>query len=113
LTWIVTVLTISQLTGPWTALAISTSAVIGAGVVAMVTAGDPRRRVRTMHASLMTGLDDPVSATTVKRLRIFAGCLVDADEALRASRISPTEHEMLWWRVYDGIAADRPTAART
>jgi len=56
----------------------------------------------------MAGFDDPVSAATVKKLRILAGRLVDADDALRACCLSPAEHEMVWWQVYDEIGSIRP-----
>jgi hypothetical protein len=35
------------------------------------------------------------------RLEDLAGTLVNADERLAAGEITPAEHEMVWWRVYD------------
>jgi hypothetical protein len=110
-TWIVTVLALSQVSEPWTALAISTTTVLGAGAVAVVLAGEPRRRIRTMHACSMAGFDDPVTVAAVKKIRIFAGRLLDADDALNGARLSPAEHEMLWWRVYDEVGAYQAAAA--
>ena len=108
--WILADVALAPFTAPWTALAISTAAVVGAGVVAMMMAGEPRRQVRTMYASSMVGFDDPVSAAAVKKIKVLAGRLVDADDALRTARLSPAEHEMLWWRVYDEIGSYRPAA---
>ncbi|AEV73930.1 hypothetical protein MycrhN_3407 [Mycolicibacterium rhodesiae NBB3] len=109
--WILTEIALSQSTGPWTALAISTAAVLSAGAVTMVMAGEPRRRIRTMHACSMAGFDDPVTVATVKKIRIFAGRLLEADDALNDARLTPAEHEMLWWRVYDEVGAYQAAAA--
>lgn len=101
--WILCELVSTQLTGAWTALAFSTAAVLGAGLIAFVMAGELRGRVLTMCASSMVGYPDPVATAAVEKVRLFAGSLIAADNALRDGRLSPAEHEMLWWRVYDEI----------
>jgi hypothetical protein len=109
--WVVCEIFAGQLTGPWTALAISTSLVVGAGLLATVMAGDSRAAVRTMYASVMVGYPDSVSTGAAEQLKGLAACLLEADDCLSDGRLSPTEHEMIWWHVYDKIAPARTAPA--
>jgi hypothetical protein len=104
LVWIVCEIVLSHTTAPWAAFATSTAAYIGSGIVAVWMAGAPRTQVRTMAAMVMAGHHDPASGTTRDRLEDLAGTLMNADERLAAGQISPAEHEMVWWRVYDQLA---------
>lgn len=108
--WVLCEMWASQLTGPWTALAISTAVFLGTRLVAVAVAGDSRARVRTLDAAAMVGRHDPVSAAAVDKVKSLAVCLIEADDCLRDGRLSPTEHEMIWWGVYDEIGSGRPTA---
>jgi hypothetical protein len=101
----------SQLTGPWTALAVSTSVYLGLGVIATMNAGEPRRRVRTIAATVMVGYFDPAAAAARDRLQSLAVTLLGADERLARGEISPATHEMEWWRVYDQISSGHSSAA--
>ena len=101
LLWIVCEVWLSPLTGPWTALAISTAIYIGLGLAVTATAGDPRRQVRTMGVTVMAGHRDPVSSARHDKLDDLAGALQKADESLLRGEITVASHEMTWWRVYD------------
>jgi hypothetical protein len=109
LVWIVCEIILSHTIAPWAAFAMSTAVFIGSGMAAFWTAGAPRTRVRTMAAMVMAGHHDPVSGAVRDRLENLAGTLVNADECLAAGRISPAEHEMVWWRVYDQMDFGRST----
>jgi hypothetical protein len=104
LVWVVCEILLSDPTAPWTALTISTVACIGAGLVSFAMAGAPRTRVRTLAAMVMAGHHDPVSGAARDRLEHLAETLMDADERLAADQISPTQHEMVWWQVYDQMS---------
>lgn len=102
--WVVSEIWARHFTGPSAALAISTTLVLGAGLAAATMAGENRGRVRTVRASVMAGHCDPTSAADVDRLKVLAGRLLDADDRLRGGRLSPAQHETLWWDVYDELS---------
>jgi hypothetical protein len=110
LLWVVSEIAVSQVTGPWTALAISIGAYLGSGAAAFVAASDVRPRVRTMAAMLVTGHYEPTSRATCERLQTLAATLVAADERLDRGQISAIDHEMAWWTVYSQMAT-APTEA--
>jgi len=108
LVWVVAEIWLSHVTGPWTAVAVSTAAYLGSGLVAVSMAGDSRRRVRTMGAMVMAGHHDPLSVALRDKLENLAGWLMEADEQLARGQISATDHEMIWWRVYDRMGPPSP-----
>jgi hypothetical protein len=108
LVWVVCEIFLSNVTGPTTALTISAAAWLGSGLVAFAVAGAPRVRVRAMAAMVMAGYHDPVSAAARDRLEELAATLMRADDRLAGGRISATQHEMVWWQVYDKMS---PSAA--
>jgi hypothetical protein len=101
LVWIFCEIWLGHLTGPVTALVTSTAVCLGLGLAAMTKAGDTRRQVRTMGVMVMAGQHDPVSSALLHKLDMLAGALLEADEMLARGEISPSAHEMTWWRVYD------------
>ena len=101
LVWVMCEILLSHMTGPWTALVTSTVIYLGLGLVATMRAGDARRQVRTIGVLVMAGHRDPVTSALHHKLDNLAGALVDADELLARGEMSPTAHEMVWWRVYD------------
>jgi len=105
LVWIFSEIWLSHLTGPMTALVTSTAVYLGLGVVATTKAGDARRQVRTMGVMVMAGHHDPVSTALLHKLDTLACALLEADEMLARGEISPTAHEITWWRVYDQTAS--------
>jgi hypothetical protein len=110
LVWITCEIALSRQTAPWAAFAVSIAAYVGSGLVAMAMAGEPRTRVRTMAAMVMAGHHDPISGAARHRLEILAATLIEADERLARGQISPSEHEMTWWRVYDQMETGRSAA---
>jgi hypothetical protein len=108
LVWIICEIFLNNLTGPWTTLAVSTAACLGSGVVAVMMAGAPRTRVRTMGAMVMAGYHDPISVAARDRLIELADTLMYADDQLSSGHISAIQHEMVWWQVYDQMS---PSAA--
>jgi hypothetical protein len=111
LAWVVCEIWLSHVTGPWAALAISTAAYAGSGLVAVAMAGAARTRVRTMAAMVMAGHHDPGSAATLDKLENLAAALMEADERLARGLISPANHEMVWWRVYDQMESGHRATA--
>jgi hypothetical protein len=99
--WIICEICLSQLTGPRMAIAISTAVWLASGVAARALAGQPRTQVRTMAATVMAGHHDPVSDATRDVLRNLAETLFEADESRALGKITATQHEAIWWRVYD------------
>ena len=100
LVWIACEVWLSPLTGPWTALFVSTAIYFGLGLVVTMAAGDRRRQVRTMGVTMVAGQRDAVSFAR-DRLESLAGALLAADESLLRGEITVADHEMTWWRVYD------------
>ena len=113
LLWIACYVILAGPIGPRTALAISTAAYVGTGVVAFMRAGGVRARVRAMRATVMSGYPDPLSENARRKLRALAATLIEADHRRQQGLISPIEYEMTWWRVYDEIEPDRLRPQRT
>jgi hypothetical protein len=111
LVWIVGEIWLSHVTGPWTALAISTAVFLGAGLVAVAMAGPVRSRVRTMGAMVMVGHYDPAAVAARDKLETLTAVLMEADERLVRRELSPAEYEMTWWRVYDQMESGRTISA--
>jgi hypothetical protein len=111
LVWVVCEIWLSHVTGPWTAITISTAVYVGSGLVTVAMAGTARTRVRTMAAMVMAGHHDPASAAIRARLENLAAVLMTADERLERGQISPADHEMVWWRVYDQMESGHPATA--
>jgi hypothetical protein len=105
--WIVFEMVLSHTIAPWAAFAVSTAAYISAGVAAVALAGPPRTRVRTMAAMVIAGHHDPVSVAIRDKLATLAVTLMDADQRLARGEISPADHELTWWRVYDRMDSGR------
>jgi hypothetical protein len=104
LVWVMCETFLSNVTGPLTALTVSTAAWLGSGLAAFAMAGAPRGRVRAMAAMVMAGYHDPVSAAARDRLEELAATLMRADDRLAGGQISATQHEMAWWQVYDQMS---------
>lgn len=102
--WIISEIVFSPVTGPWTALAVSTGAYVGPGLVAVALAGVPRTRVRTMAVTVMAGNRDPILGAVRDRLEGLATLLLEADDRLADGRITAIQHEMVCWQVYDRMS---------
>jgi hypothetical protein len=113
LVWVMCEATLSQVTGAWTALIISTAACLAVGLTAMTMAGEARTKVRTIGAIVMAGYHDPVLAATRDKLKDLAATLVDADQRLEGGQISAAHHEMIWWRVYNELDSAHSAAPGT
>ncbi len=78
------------------------------GAVALGLSGGAYHRVRTLSAATMAGCDDPGSAAARERLVVLAAELLHADECRDRGDITAVDHELIWWRVYDRMHADKP-----
>jgi hypothetical protein len=107
--WVVSEIYLQQLSGAWEALAISSAMVISLVAAALFMAGDTRTKVRMVSVVTMPGQIDAATIAARDRLEALALKMLDADERVKAGRMSPLEHEALWWHVYDLLAPDGPT----
>ena len=106
--WLVAEIFLQQLTGPGSAFAISVGVAIALAAVALTKAGETRTKVRAMTVVTMPGLTDEATIAAREKLLAMAMTLTFADERVDEERMSPLDHEALWWRVYEQLA---PTAA--
>ena len=65
-----------------------------------------------MKATVMSGFPDPSSRAICRTLQALAVTLIEADQHRQLGLISPIQHEMIWWRVYDQIQLDPSGPAR-
>jgi hypothetical protein len=107
LVWVTCEVLLTQVTGPWTALALSTATVIVAGLIVTSMSGTQRAQVKTMAAVVNAGYHDPQSEARRDKLGRLALMLIDADERLGHGEISAADHELTWWRVYDEVGSGR------
>jgi hypothetical protein len=110
LAWIICEIWVRNLTGPRIAIAISTAVCLGVALTAVAAGGKPRTQVRTMAAMIAAGHHDPLSDAARDVLRNLAGSLLDADERRAMGEISATEHEAIWWRIYDQMESGHRAA---
>ena len=106
LVWVFCEILLNQMTGPWTALVASTAIYLGLGLVATAMAGEPRRQVRTIGATVMAGHHDPVSLAHRHKLENLAGALMEADELLARGEICGDDPRD------DMVAGVRPDGSR-
>jgi hypothetical protein len=106
--WLMSEIYLQQGFGAWDALAISSATVITLIVVAMFMAGTTRTEVRMVSVVTIPGQIDAATIAARDKLKALASMLYDADDRVDAERMSPLEHESLWWQVYDLLAPDGP-----
>jgi hypothetical protein len=110
--WLMSVICLSQMYPPWTALGISTAGYIGVGAVMFHRLGVLRTQVRTLSAVLIAGYSDPGTAAPYAELKKLASILYSADALLEQGRISVTDHEAIWWKAYELVGQYQDTLNR-
>ena len=111
--WVVSEIFLQQFVGPWTALAVSTGGVLALAAVAMAKAGEMRLMVRSIGVVTMPGLTEVATMRSRDALLAMAMTLTTADDRVDEERMSPLDHEALWWQVYEQLApATAVTSAR-
>jgi hypothetical protein len=110
LVWVMCEAWLTQITGPWLAFVASTAAFIGVGFFAKAVAGRRNAEVKTMGVDVTVGYHSPETLAIRDRLLKCAVILIEADERLERGQISPADHELTWWRVYDDIGPSRAAA---
>ncbi len=106
--WVMSEIFLQQVLGSFTALAVSTGGVLALAAVAMAKAGETRTMVRSIGVVTMPGLTEIATMHSRDELLAMAMTLTAADERLDGERMSPLDHEALWWQVYEKLA---PAAA--
>jgi hypothetical protein len=104
--WVVSEIYLQQAMSPLPALAISTATVIVLVAIALAMAGSTRTMVRMVSVVTMPGHIDAATIAARDKLLALASTLFDADERAGAEHMSPLEHEVLWWQVYEQLAPD-------
>jgi hypothetical protein len=110
--WVMSVICLSQMYPPWTALGIATAGYVCVGAVLFHRLGELRNQVRTLSVVLIAGHSDPEAAATHAELKRLAGLLCSADELLGQGRISAADHEAIWWKTYELVGQYRYTLNR-
>ena len=109
--WLIAQVYLTHVLDPWTALAVSVSVTLGLGLIAVAMAGPLRSQVRTMSAAVMVGHPELGSTAERDQIQRLGVRLIRADESLADGGLTATEHESIWWCVYDEMApqpADAP-----
>lgn len=105
--WILTQVYLSNVLDPWPALAASITFVLALVFIAKALAGRLGCQVATMTAAVMVGRPDLNSIGERDMIQRLGGRLIRADEDLADGRLTATEHESIWWSVYDELGTDR------
>lgn len=106
--WIGAEILLQQMTEPLTAFVISTGLVITFACVALARSGDTRTRVRSIGVVTMAGHTDAKLTAARDELLSMGMALTAADERVDDGTMSPLDHEVLWWQIYEKLA---PTGA--
>jgi uncharacterized protein DUF6611 len=107
LVWLACEVFLPQVIGPWTAVAVSTGALVAIAVITTAIAGTPRTQVKSLSAVVSATIHNPDAQAARDSLSRLALMLIDADERLGRGQISAADHELTWWRVYDEIGSSR------
>jgi hypothetical protein len=110
--WVVLEILLQRLIGPTPALVVSTGTVLALAVVALAKTGGSRTKVRAMTVVTMGGHTDTAMVAARDGLLRMAAALTDADERVDAGRISPLDHEALWWSVYEQLGRQLAPGSR-
>lgn len=102
--WLMAEIFLQQLTGPGSAFVISVGVVLALAAVALTKTGETRTKVRAMSVATLPGHTDAAVVAAREELLAIAMTLTFADERLDEERLSPIDHEALWWRVYEQLA---------
>ncbi|MGH3643439.1 MAG: DUF6611 family protein [Mycobacterium sp.] len=101
--WLSSVICLSQTHTPWVALGVATTIYLLVGAVTFDRLGALRTQVRTLSVALIAGESDRYAAATYAELKKLAAIMCTADALLGQGRISATEHESIWWQVYERV----------
>jgi hypothetical protein len=85
------------------ALGVATAIYLLVGAVTFDRLGALRTQVRTLSVVLIADYPDPCAVATYAELKKLAAILCTADALLGQGRISATEHESIWWQVYERV----------
>jgi hypothetical protein len=107
--WLISVICLSQTHTPWVALGVATTSYLLVGAVTFDRLGALRTQVRTLSVVLIAGESDRNAAATYAELKKLAAIMCTADALLGQGRISVTEHESIWWQVYERVGPRRET----
>ena len=103
LLWLSAAAALSGLTEPGTAAAIATVATVSAGAIALTRAQRHRQRVRSMEVILPSQNSDISVLVRARLIESIGTTMTDADKRLRDRQLSPSDHEVIWWRAYDQL----------
>jgi hypothetical protein len=102
--WFVAEVFLQQVIGPLATLVISTGTVIALVAVALMRADETRAQVRAIGVVTMAGHKDVATVAARDNLLAKAMTLTYADERVDEKRMSPLDHEALWWQIYEQLA---------
>ena len=105
--WLLAELILTQVLDPWTALAMSTATVLGAGALAWWRADGLGAHVRTRAVSVLNGHQDAQSRAVAEEITTLAEAMAVTDTCLAGGDITAVDHELMWWRVYQRLAPER------
>lgn len=102
LLWMVCEIWLSEFTGPWLTLFLSTSIYVGSGLVTRHLAHHTAGATRTVCVMVMPNDPDRIADTVSREITVLGRSMIEADERYERGEISAVDHEMTWWRVYHG-----------
>jgi hypothetical protein len=103
LLWVMSEIVVGAFLTPMTAFAVSMSAYLASGAFLFARVAAIRVRVRTMTAVRIAGYADEHSAVRYAELKLLFAALCFADAQRGQGHWSPTDHEAVWWQVYDRL----------
>jgi hypothetical protein len=107
--WLMMVICLCQSHTPWMALGIATAGYLAVAAVTFDRLRMLRTQVRTLSVETIAGYSDSDSAAIHAELMKLAAILCTADALLGQGRISSTDHEFIWWQMYDLAGHQRDT----
>lgn len=100
LSWLLTMVWLSNVVDPWTALTVATTAYLCSGAATRWMAGPARDDVRTVYAEVLAGHHDPSIRTRVRAIEVSAATMSHAYDRYRRGTMSAVDYEAIWWHVY-------------
>lgn len=103
LLWLSAAAALSGLTDPGTAAAIATTATLSAGATAFTRAKAHRKLVQSTELTLPYPNSDIAMLVRARLIESIGTAMNDADNQLRDGKLSPGDHEAIWWQAYDQL----------
>lgn len=104
--WMSAAVVVSGFTEPGAAAVIASAGTLTAGAAAFAAAKHTRKLVRSAQVTVPTPNSDISLLVRARLIETVGTAMVNADARVHSGELSPTGHEVIWWRAYEQLERD-------